>query len=103
MSKLDPEQQTLGRSILGLGKQYDAFSKSLQPEVLSVFDKGIRLAGNVMHDVQPIAAATGKALGSMLGQIDTEFQSGTWRKFFAFMATSAGPDIKLVTDNLTSF
>jgi len=101
MAKLDPEQQKLARSILGLGKQYDAFQKALEPEVLNVFDKGIRLAGNVMHDVQPIAAATGKALGSMLSAIDAEFKSGTWQSFFAFMARTAGPDIQLITNNFT--
>src|SRR6185436_3365625 len=30
-SKLNPEQQTLGKSILALGKQYDVFQKQLQP------------------------------------------------------------------------
>src|SRR6185312_11616700 len=103
LATLNPEQQKLAGSILGLGKQYHAFSKSLQPEVLGVFDKGIQLAGNVMHDVQPIAAATGKALGSMLSAIDAEFKSGTWQDFFGFMARTAGPDIALLTSNFTGF
>jgi hypothetical protein len=103
MAKLNPEQQKLAKSILGLGKQYDVFQKSLQPEVLAVFGKGIQLAGHLMHDVQPIAQATGKALGTMLSAIDAEFQSGTWQKFFGFMAANVGPDIKLVTSNLTDF
>ena len=101
MAQLNPEQQKLAGSILGLGKQYHAFSKALQPEVLGVFDEGIKLAGHVMHDVQPIAAATGKALSTMLGAIDAEFQSGTWQNFFAFMARTAGPDIQLITNNFT--
>jgi len=54
-----------------------------------------------MHDVQPIAAATGKALGSMLSAIDAEFKSGTWQSFFGFMAANVGPDIALVTKNFT--
>lgn len=103
MDKLNPEQKQLAGSILGLGKQYDVFQKSLQPEVLAVFGKGIRLAGNLMHDVQPVAAATGKALGTMLGAIDKEFQSGTWQDFFGFMARTAGPDIALLTSNFTDF
>jgi hypothetical protein len=103
MAKLDPEQQRLAKSILGLGKQYHAFEKALQPEVLNVFGKGIQLAGHLLHDVQPIAQATGKALGSMLGAIDAEFQSGTWQNFFGFMARTAGPDIALLTSNFTDF
>ena len=103
MAKLNPEQQKLAGSILGLGKQYDVFQKALQPQVLAVFGKGIELAGHLMHDVQPIAQATGKALNSMLGAIDAEFQSGTWQNFFGFMARTAGPDIALLTANFTDF
>lgn len=101
MAKLDPEQQKLAQSVLGLGQQYHAFSASLQPQVLAVFGKGIEIAGHLMHDIQPVAAATGKALGSMLDAIDKEFQGGTWQKFFAFMAKTAGPDIALITSNFT--
>jgi hypothetical protein len=101
MSKLDPEQRKLAGSVLGLEKQYHAFSKSLEPQTVSVFSKGIALAGDVMHDVQPVAAATGKALGTMLGAIDDEFQGGTWQNFFGFMERTAGPDIKLLTNNFT--
>jgi hypothetical protein len=96
MAKLDPEQQKVAVSLLALGKQYDAFQKALQPTVLSVFGKGIQIAGHLMHDIQPVAQATGKALGVLLDRIDAEFKSGTWQKFFGFMATSAGPDMKLL-------
>jgi hypothetical protein len=103
MAKLNPEQQVLAKSILALGKQYDVFQKQLQPQVLAVFGKGIQLAGHLMRDVQPVATATGKALGSMLSAIDKEFQSGTWQNFFGFMARTAGPDIQLLTNNFTDF
>ena len=103
MAKLNPEQQKLAGSILGLGKQYDAFQKSLEPQVLTVFGTAIRTAGHLMSDVQPVAAATGKALNTMLGAIDDEFQSGAWQNFFGFMARTAGPDIQLLTNNFTDF
>ena len=96
MSKLNPEQQALAVSILGLGKQYAAFQKALQPEVLGVFNTGIKLAGGLLHDIQPVAAATGKAFGAFLGQVDAEFRSRTWQQFFGFMAQQAGPDMKLL-------
>jgi hypothetical protein len=96
MSKLNPEQQALAVSILGLGKQYDAFQKALQPEVLGIFNTGIKLAGGLLRDIQPVAAATGKALDGFLGQIDAEFRSRTWQDFFGFMAAQAGPDMKLL-------
>jgi hypothetical protein len=101
MAKLNPEQRGLALSILGLGKQYDQFSKSLQPEVLSVFGKGIALAGDLMHEVQPVASATGKAIGGLLDKVDAEFKSGTWQSFFSFMAKTAGPDIALLGNTFT--
>ena len=94
MATLNPEQQQVARGLLGLGQQYSTFQKQLQPQVLGVFNQGLRLAGHLLHDVQPVAKATGTALGSVLGQIDAEFQSGTWQSFFGFMAKTAGPDIQ---------
>jgi hypothetical protein len=101
MGKLDPEQRGLALSVLGLGKEYDQFQKSLQPEVLNVFGRGIQFAGDVMHAVQPVAVATGKAIGGVLGQVDAEFKSGTWTNFFSFMAKTAGPDIALLGNTFT--
>lgn len=102
MHTLNPEQQGLAKSILGLGKQYDTFQQSLQPEVLDVFGKGLRLAAGLMHDVEPVAKTTGTALGGMLGAIDTEFRSGTWQSFFGFMAKTAGPDIALLRNSFVN-
>jgi hypothetical protein len=82
-----------------LKSDFASFSKSLQPEVLTAFSGGIRIAGHLLHDMQPVAAATGKALGVMLGQVDRELQSGTWKQFFGFMASTAGPDMQLLTSN----
>jgi hypothetical protein len=96
MSKLNPEQQKVARGLLGLGHQFGAFEKQLQPQVLGFFNEGIRLAGHLLGDVQPVAKATGTALGGLLGEIDKEFQSGTWQQFFTFMARTAGPDIQLL-------
>jgi len=99
LAKLDPEQQQLALSVLALQKQYDAFQRSLRPEVFGVFGAGLRLAGHLMRDVQPVAKTTGAAIGGLLDRIDTEFQSGTWRNFFGWMAAHAGPDIKLLGDS----
>lgn len=89
-------QKLMAAELAPLKSEYAAFTKSLQPEVLAVFNKGIGLAGHLLHDVQPVAQATGKALGGVLAQIDAEFQSGTWQDFFGFMARTAGPDLQLV-------
>lgn len=96
LSSLDPVQRKLALGLLGLGQDYDKFAASLKPEVFSAFNQGLSLADNLMHDVQPVAAATGKAFSFVLGQIDKEFQSGTWQKFFSFMAKEAGPDVRQI-------
>jgi len=101
LSKLDPEQRTVATGILRLGRSYNEFQASLKPEVLSLFNTGLSIAGHLLHDVQPVAKATGIALNSVLGSVDREFQSGTWQQFFAFMARTAGPDMQLLGRNLT--
>jgi len=102
MGKLGPEQRKAAESLLSLQGTYHAFQKALAPAVLGDFNAGLRLAGHLMDSLAPVSAATGKALGGVLGQIDAEFQSGTWQQFFGFMAKNAGPDIQLLGTLFTS-
>ena len=95
---LDPAQKAAYDSLGKLKAQFGEFGKALEPQVLDVFSQGLSIASGLMKDLQPVAKATGTALGQMLGAIDAEFRSGTWQKFFAFMAREAGPDVKLLTD-----
>ena len=102
----------LGIAALGAGKNSNlfkqslaqakpellAFQKSLQPEILGVFNEGIKLAGTLLRGVQPVAAATGNALAGVLAQVNAEFRSGEWQQFFGFMAQQAGPDVRLLGD-----
>lgn len=91
---LDPAQRAAYNSLTALKGEFSGFSKSLEPEVLGLFNAGLSTASGLLHDVQPVASATGKALEGVLGQVDAEFRSGTWQKFFGFMAAEAGPDIQ---------
>jgi hypothetical protein len=86
--------QLLAKVTAPLSSEFNAFSKSLQPEVLSAFGKAAGIASHILKDIQPISKESGKALSGVLGQIDAEFQSGTWQKFFGFMEQNAGPDIR---------
>src|SRR5487761_1839969 len=101
MHLLNPEQQQVARGILSLGQQFGQFQKALQPAVFTLFNRGLHLAGSLMHDLEPVSAATGKALGSMLGAIDAEFQSGQWQAFFGFMSRTAGPDVQMISKDFT--
>jgi hypothetical protein len=96
MAKLDPLQQQAARSALGLQKTYDAFQQSLKPVLLADFNAAIRLAGPLLHEVEPVAAATGKALEGLFHQLGATLQSSEWRQFFTFMASTAGPDIQML-------
>jgi hypothetical protein len=96
LKSLDPAQQAVAKSILGLGKEYDQFQKALQPQILTIFNQGIKIAGGLLKDVQPVAAATGKAFSGFLGQLDKEFSSGKFQDFFKFMADTAAPDMQLL-------
>jgi hypothetical protein len=96
LASLDPAQRAAYDSLGLLKTQFGGFAKSLEPETLGLFNKGLTLASGLLGDVEPVAAATGKALGGAVGEIDAEFRSGTWQKFFGFMAATAGPDIKLL-------
>ncbi|MGH3275991.1 MAG: hypothetical protein ACRDNZ_16905, partial [Streptosporangiaceae bacterium] len=102
MKLLNPEQRKVATGLLSLGQQYAAFEKKLSPVILGDFNAGLKLAGTLLRNVQPVAAATGKALGGALGQIDAEFRSGTWQQFFGFMARTAGPDMRLLSSNVVA-
>jgi hypothetical protein len=89
----------MGQVLSPLKTEFRSFSASLQPEVLGIFGQGVKIAGHALHDIQPVAAATGKALDTVLGRVDRELQGGTWKQFFTFMGTTAAPDMKLLGDN----
>ena len=96
MAKLDPEQQAAAKSLLALQGTYRGFEKALAPTVLADFNSGVRIAGHLLHDLQPVSIATGKALGGVLTGLDKGLQSGEAKQFFTWMAQNAGPDVRLV-------
>lgn len=84
-------------TILGpLKSELAQFDASLKPEVLQIFGDGASIAGQALHDLQPVAAATGKALHGVLGEIGAEFRSGEFQQFFTFLARTAGPDLQFL-------
>lgn len=72
------------------------FQKSLKPEVLLLFGDGASIAETGLKGLQPVAAATGKALHGVLGDINANFKSGEWQQFFGFMERTAAPDMQLL-------
>ena len=94
LAALDPAQRAAYTSLGALKAEFSGFSKSLEPEVLGVFNQGLKLAGGLLGDVQPVASATGKALGTVVGEIGADLKTQQWQNFFGFMAKTAGPDIQ---------
>ncbi|MBO0813680.1 MAG: hypothetical protein J2P30_00785, partial [Actinobacteria bacterium] len=96
MGSLDAEQKQVARSVLGLGKQYDAFQQSLKPQVVGDINAALRIGGHLLRDIQPVSRAAGTALGGVLKQLDAEFASRRWQSFFDFLARTAAPDVHLL-------
>jgi hypothetical protein len=100
LATLNPEQQLMARQLLALQGEAAGFAKSLQPEVVKLWGDALGIAGDVLHAVQPVARATGDALHAVLGDVNAELHTQQWRDFFNFMAANAGPDVKLLGQNL---
>ena len=101
LNMLAGPQRQAAIGLLDLKSDFDAFSKSVQPQVMSVFSSGLATAADVLKGLEPVAKAAGGALGTVLSQVDAEFQSGTWQKFFGWMAQTAGPDVQLLGKDFT--
>jgi hypothetical protein len=102
LAKLDPEQQTVARSILSLRGAYDRFQKSLEPVLLKDFSSALALAAPLLKDIQPVAQSTGVALARLFSQVGATFRSGEWQQFFGFMARTAAPDLNLLGQSFTN-
>lgn len=96
LAGLDPAQRAAYDSLGALKGQFSGFTKELEPQVFGVFNQGLKLAGGLLGDVEPVAAATGKALGTVVGEIAADFKTQQWQQFFGWMAQTAGPDVQLL-------
>ena len=96
LALLNPAQRAVYDSLGGLRTQFQLFTKSLQPQVLTIFNDGVQLAGQLLHDVQPVAAATGTAFGTFIGQLGKTFGSQQFQQFFTWMAQNAAPDMQML-------
>src|SRR5262249_23015678 len=102
LAALDPAQRAAYDSLTVLRSEFGAFGKALEPGVLDLFTEGPHPASALMKDLQPVAEATGKALGGLLDRVSSAFRSGEWQKFFTFMGKAAGEDVGQLTDILVS-
>ena len=68
LASLDPAQQAAYDSLGALKDQFAGFGKALEPQVLDLFNRGLRIASGLMADIAPVTKAVGTALGGMLAR-----------------------------------
>lgn len=84
------------RELAPLTSELSRFQAALKPEVMTLFGQGAGVAAHLLHDLQPVAAATGSALSGVLSRLDAEFAGQQWQQFFTFMGTTAAQDVQLL-------
>jgi hypothetical protein len=97
---LDQAQRGAYTSVKSLKGGVADFTHSLEPEVISAFGSAVGAAGILLHDLQPVAAATGKAVDASLSGLGGDLNTPQVQQFFQFLATTAPQDVKLVTTAL---
>jgi hypothetical protein len=102
LKTLDPIQRQAAISLLGLKKTYDEFQADLKPVVFQDFAAAIGLVTPLLHDLEPVSAAVGKSLATMLNQLSATFAGPQWQGFFAFMARTAPTDVGYLTTAITN-
>src|SRR5215468_5009241 len=86
----------LQQELVPLKSAFKAFGDAVEPTLVTDFAAAAKLAGGVLHDIRPVTVATGKAMADFLGLLGKDFQSQQWQQFFQFMASTAGPDVRLL-------
>lgn len=79
---LPPAQQQAVKNVNKLKTEWSGFQKSLQPETFPLISGGIKLASVALGDLQPVAAATGKALDGIETSVEHAFGNPFWHSFF---------------------
>lgn len=100
LTTLSPVQQLMARQLLALEGNANGFAKSLQPQVVKLWGDSMGIAGGILKNIQPVARTTGDALHQVLVNLNANFHTQQWQDFFRFMAQEAGPDAKLLGQNL---
>ncbi|MET9409701.1 peptidoglycan DD-metalloendopeptidase family protein [Streptomyces sp. NPDC002935] len=84
LAKLTPDQRDLYDSIAGpkgLTKAFKDWSKSLQPDVLPLFTRGVDGAKASLPGLSPLVTAAADAVGILMDKASKELKSPFWRGF----------------------
>jgi hypothetical protein len=73
-----------------LGDQFHKLERAVAPQVIHAFASALRILGDLMPTLIPLAKAAGRAIGRFLDDIDNWLKSGSGQKFLKWMR-SDGP------------
>ncbi|MFE7399613.1 hypothetical protein [Streptomyces sp. NPDC057557] len=97
LAKLAPAQRDLFDAIAGprgLKSAFDAWQKSLQPEVLPLFTRGVDGAKNSLPGLTPLVLAAARGIDSLMDSASAEMKTPFWQSFKADLADNIEPAIR---------
>jgi hypothetical protein len=96
LAKLTPEQRKLFDAIAGpsgLKKAFTEWSKSVQPDVLPLFVRGVDSAKRTLPGLTPLVRAAADGIGILYDKASAQLKNPFWRGFKHDIDTSSKPAI----------
>jgi hypothetical protein len=96
LAKLTPEQRRLYDSIAGpkgLTSAFKDWSKSLQPDVLPLFVRGVDGAKSSLPTLTPLVKTAADAIGELMDRASADMKKPFWQGFKKDIAENAKPAI----------
>jgi phage-related protein len=81
LADMSPAARTLMKDWQGLTAEYDEWAKSLQPEVLPLFSRGIDMVSGRIEKLNPLVRGSAGAVDSLLDSLDKSLSSPFWDQF----------------------
>ncbi|MFC9088988.1 phage tail tape measure protein, partial [Nocardiopsis dassonvillei] len=81
LADMSPAARTLMKDWQGLTDEYDAWAKSLQPEVLPLFSRGIEMVEGRLESLNPLVRGSTGAVDNLLDSLDKSLKSPFWGQF----------------------
>lgn len=97
LAKLSAPQRALFEAIAGprgLKTAFDQWQKSLHPEVLPLFTRGVDGAKNSLPGLTPLVLAAARGIDSLMDSASAEMKTPFWQSFKADLTDSIEPAIK---------
>jgi hypothetical protein len=97
---LDPAQRQAVKGIQGIGAEFGKLAKIMEPDVMKVFNAGLKVASGLLPSLLPLAQAAAAPIAGLLGDLAKFASSAGFKQFIASLAKEAGPAIAIVGKGL---